>query len=99
VLRDGSGAPVSPFLDGKTSFRGIAACAWDVATGKDLGCSPPPLRHSVHFNPDARPCASTPRSIRLWQAARQLLRETKHLRTPLLPRMFSFLSANGKVAV
>jgi WD40 repeat protein len=91
--------------DGKTLVSGDdgGLCAWDVATGKDLGWfrNPTPAT-AVRFAPDGKTLLTADNSggIRLLQAGTgNLLRETKQ---PPDNRFFrgeeSFLSADGTVA-
>ncbi len=106
IIRDGSGAACVAFSpDGKTLVSGgnVGLCAWDVATGKDLGWfRENKSATAVRFTADGKALLTTDNqgSIRLWQAGTgKLLRETK---PPSDNRFFhgleSFLSADGKVA-
>ncbi len=106
VVRDGSGAACVAFsLDGKTLVSGgdVGLCAWDAATGKNLGWfSTPSSATAALFTADGKALLTTDNigSILLWQAGTgKLLRETKQPQdNQFFQGLGSYLSANGEVA-
>jgi WD40 repeat protein len=105
VVRDGSGAACVAFSpDGKSLISGgdVGLCAWDVATGKELGWFRDKVpATAARFTPDGKTLLTVDNngSIRLWQAGTgNLLRETKQTQEVGFYGLESFLSADGKVA-
>jgi WD40 repeat protein len=104
-LTYGSGGACVAFSpDGKTLVSGgdVGLCAWDVATGKDLGWFPGGAPGTAaRFAPDGQTLLTTDNrgSIRLWQAGTgRLLRETKPLRNNQpFHALDSFVSADSRV--
>jgi WD40 repeat protein len=105
IVRDGSGAACVVFTpDGKTLISGgdVGLCAWDVATGKELGWFRDALAATAAcFMPDGKTLLTVDNngSIRRWlPGTGTLLREMKPPEDYRFRGSASFLSSDGKVA-